>query len=95
MPNNPASGNGPAMPRHIQIQGKVYLTSNSPRALWQRFLIRRAYRRPVTYADLRRIAHGVAYRDGSKHLCPVGAALFDRIVLEAEKPVFGQSNGGR
>lgn len=77
------------MSRHIQILGKVHLTGNTPRALWQRFLIRRAYRRPVTYSDLRRIAHGVCYRDGSHHPCPVGAALFDRIVLEAEKPVFG------
>ena len=78
------------MTRRITTLGKVYLTGRSPRALWQKFRFWRAYRRPVTYSDLHRIAHDVCYRDDNYHKpCPVGAALFDRIVLEAERPVFG------
>ena len=75
----------------ITMLGKVYLTGRSPRALWQKFRLWRAYRRPVTYSDLRRIAHDVCYWDGNYcKPCPVGAALFDQIVLEAEMPVFGR-----
>lgn len=69
--------------------GETYLTGKSPRALWQRFLIWRAHNRPVTFRDLRRIAHDVCYRDRDWHKpCPVGMALFERVVMEAERPVF-------
>jgi len=78
--------------RSISILGKTYLTGCTPRALWQRFCLWRAYRRPVTYNDLRRIAHDVCYRHGDPHkTCPVGASLFDSIVHEAEAPVFRDS----
>ena len=86
------------MSKRITILGKVYLTSKSPRALWQRFRLRLAYSRPVTHRDLRRIAHAAAYPHpdprAPEHpdLCrpdPAGEALFDSVILEAERPVFG------
>lgn len=81
------------MRKNLTIRGNVYLTGNNPRALWQKFRFWRAYRRPVTYSDLRRIAHGVCYRDGNYHKPgPVGADLLDRVIREAERPVFGREN---
>ncbi|MGR3494095.1 hypothetical protein [Citreimonas sp.] len=79
------------MTRSITILGKTYLQGKSLRARWQKFLLWRAYRRPVTYADMRRIAHDVCYRDGdARQPDPVGMAFFDSVVLEAERPVFGE-----
>lgn len=86
------------MSKSIKVNGFIYLTGKSPRALWQRFRLWRAYNRPVTYRDLRRIAHAAAYPRpdprAPEHpdLCrpdPAGAALFDCVILEAERPVFG------
>ncbi|SFC77631.1 hypothetical protein [Tropicimonas isoalkanivorans] len=79
------------MTKQITIQGVTYLTGGGIRARWQRLRLWRAYRRPVTYNDLRRIAHGLCYRDGDyRQPDPVGAALFDSVVREAELPVFGR-----
>lgn len=75
----------------ITIRGKIYLTGKGMRARWQRWRLARAYARPVTYDELRKIAHGVCYLDGDPlRPDPVGAALFDRVIDEAEPPVFGE-----
>lgn len=68
---------------------KFYHTGRSPRALWQRFRIWRAYRRPVTYRDLRKIAHDAMYREGDYHRPDVAAeAVFDAVVRHAERPIW-------
>jgi hypothetical protein len=49
----------------------------------------RAYRRPVTFRDLRRITGEMRYRDGDMHrVDPAAEALFARVIEEAEKPVW-------
>lgn len=89
----------PGANERITILGKVYLTGKSPRALWQRLRFWLTYSRPVTYRDLRRIAHAAAYphpdpRDPKlpdlSRPDPAGEALFNRVIREAEKPVFGR-----
>lgn len=68
----------------------VYLTGRSPRALWQRLRLWLAYRRPVTFRDLRRIAHDAAYRAGDfRNPDPAAMAVFDEVVRQAERPVRG------
>ena len=76
-------------PKRFGWPGTVHLTGTSLRAIWQRYKLRRAHDRPVTFRDLRHIAHDVCYRDGDWHRpCPVGMALFERVVMEAQRPVF-------
>lgn len=83
---------------------KFYHTGRSPRALWQRFRMWRAYRRPVTFYDLRKIAAAGQY----PHLDPdspglpnlhrpekVGVALFQAVIERAELPVFGAGKSDR
>ncbi len=68
---------------------RIYRTGNSPRALLHRFRMWRAYRRPVTFRDLRRITGEMRYRDGNPHqMDPAAEALFARVIEEAEKPVW-------
>lgn len=75
----------------ITIEGKMYLTGNTLRAVWQRWRLHRAYARPVTYADLRKIAHNAAYRDGDLRNGDASAeAIFDVVCDLAERPVFGK-----
>jgi hypothetical protein len=72
--------------------GSVYLTGRSPRALWHRFLMWRAYNRPVTFRDLRRIGWHLCYRDGDVYRpCPVGEASLGLTINTAERPVFGDA----
>ncbi|WP_143540095.1 hypothetical protein [Rhodovulum sulfidophilum] len=86
MLKHPACGNTPALP-YISLSGhqRAYLTGKRPRALWQRFRMWRAYRRPVTFEDLRRIAYD------ANRACPstCAVALFDKICREAERSVIG------
>jgi hypothetical protein len=64
---------------------QIYLTGNSLRARWQRWRLRRAYARPVTFADLRKIADAAAYRDGDGHNPdPTAFAIFNAICNLAE-----------
>ena len=67
--------------------GKFYYTSFSPRALWQRWRLARAYARPVTFADLRRVSYDAARGDENRP-DPAAAKLFDAIIREAERSVF-------
>ncbi|MDF3606211.1 hypothetical protein PE067_08745 [Paracoccus sp. DMF-8] len=74
------------------MSGKFYYTGRSPRALWQRFRMWRAYRRPVTFYDLRKITHDVVYRDGDYHRPDRAAeAVFMQVIHQAERPVWGKS----
>lgn len=66
---------------------RIYLIGNSPRALLHRFRMWRAYRRPVSFADLRRITADMRYQDGPK-MDPAAEALLYRVIEEAEKPVW-------
>lgn len=70
------------------MSGKFHYTGRSPRALWHRFKMWRAHRRPVTFRDLRKITHAAVYRDGNYHR-PDNAAevVFNAVIKQAEKPV--------
>ena len=63
----------------------VILTGWSPRAVWQRWRIRRAYSRPVTFRDLRRIAYDADLREERGQLA--AQAIFDATVCEAERGI--------
>lgn len=68
---------------------KFYHTGRSPAALWQRLRIWIAYRRPVTYRSLRKIAHEAMYRDGNlRQPDPAAEAIFNAVVREAERPIW-------
>ncbi len=69
----------------------VYLTGRSLRARWQRFLFTLAYMRPVTYGRLRRIA-GRAAGD-LRALDPALDAFFNKVIEEAERPVWAICSG--
>ncbi|WP_414898823.1 hypothetical protein [Rhodovulum sp. YEN HP10] len=86
MPKNRACANAFALPSLALFRPEHdYLTGNNPRALWQRFRLWRAYSRPVTFRDLRR----VAYDANRTRPSPCAQALFDRICREAERSVIG------
>lgn len=71
------------------MNGKFYHTGCSPRALWQRFCMWRAYRRPVTFRDLRKITHAAVYRDGDYHRPDKAAeVVFNAVIRQAERPVW-------
>lgn len=66
---------------------KVYLTGRSPRALLQRFRLWRCYARPVTFADLRRIAYDAKVNGGTAE------DVFAAVIAEAS--VFGNTGAGK
>ena len=71
--------------------GKFYRTGWSPRALWQRWRLWRAYRRTVTWGDLRRVAYNCQQNgEDPNQPDPAAEKLFDAIIREAERPVFGR-----
>lgn len=68
---------------------KFYRTGRGPAALWQRLRFWIAYRRPVTYRRLRRIAHEAMYRYGNLHRPdPAAEAVFNAVIRAAEQPVW-------
>jgi hypothetical protein len=69
------------------MSGAVILTGRSPRALWQRWRLWRAYARPVTFADLRRIAYDAKALE--ERGLAAGQALFDSVRDEAERGIAG------
>ncbi|ARC87891.1 hypothetical protein [Rhodovulum sp. MB263] len=85
MPKDRACANSLALLR-LPFFGRerAYWTGKRLRARWQRFRLWRAYRRPVTFEDLRRVAYD------ANRACPepYAAALFDRICREAEKRII-------
>lgn len=91
MPRISVSAAAPGLPDNPCLsRRRIYLTGRSPRALWQRLRFWIAYRRPVTFRDLRRISHDATYRQGIQHPDPSAEAVFNAVVREAESVVWGR-----
>lgn len=81
------------MAHHNRANGRAetprnfYYTGRSLKARWYRFRLHMRYRRPVTYKDLRKIAHDLTYRNGDfSRPDPAGEALMDLVIRQAERP---------
>lgn len=91
MPRTCVSAAAPGLPSDNRLsRRRIYLTGRSPRALWQRLRFWIAYRRPVTFRALRRIAHDAQYRQGLQHPDPSAEAVFNAVIREAESVVWGR-----
>ncbi|MBM2293470.1 hypothetical protein JQX09_15680 [Sulfitobacter pseudonitzschiae] len=81
------------MAESVTFRGQTYLTGNGLRARWQRFRLWRAYRRPVTYADLRKIAHATCFDAGDYHNPDkTGLAMLDHVIKSAEIRVISNNH---
>ncbi|WP_233270692.1 hypothetical protein [Chachezhania sediminis] len=91
MPRNRVSAAASGLPEDPRMsRRRIYLTGRSPCALWKRLRFWIAYRRPVTFRDLRRIAYDAQYRQGLQHPDPSAEALFNAVIREAESVVWGR-----
>jgi hypothetical protein len=67
----------------------IYRTGRGLSALIQRLRLWRCYARPVTFADLRRIAYDAQAQGGTAE------DVFAAVIAEAEAPVFGGDGPGK
>jgi predicted metal-dependent HD superfamily phosphohydrolase len=68
---------------------RFYHTGRSLRARLQQWRRLRAYSRPVTFADLRKISHDAMTAAEAAGADPEAArALFDAVIEDAERPVW-------
>lgn len=66
---------------------RMFLTRGFIRSRWQRFRLWRAYRRPVTFYDLRKILHDAQYPSGEITAAPIdpnAEAAFMACIRRAE-----------
>jgi hypothetical protein len=68
-------------------------TGRTPRALWQRWRLWRAYNRPVTFRDLQHIAYDAARLEEAGQ--SPARALFDAIVAEATRGIIDHEGENR